>query len=83
MNTLPLANWLSISVRIYGALLVAYPKKFREHYETQMVQVFRDSVWEAYHHNGMPGMVDLWLHTFADLLILDDFWGRAQWGRIS
>jgi hypothetical protein len=69
MNSSPLANSLSISVRVYRALLVAYPKKFREHYETQMVQVFRDSFREAYHHHGMLGMIDLWLHTFADLLV--------------
>ena len=69
MNSFSLANSLSVSVRIYRALLVAYPKKFREHYETQMVQVFRDSFREAYHHNGMSGLVDLWLHTFVDLLV--------------
>jgi len=69
MNSFPSANSLSVSVRIYRALLVVYPKKFREHYETQMVQVFRDSFREAYHHNGIPGVIDLWLHTFADLLI--------------
>ena len=69
MNNSPLANSLSVSVRIYRVLLVAYPEKFREHYETQMVQVFRDSFREAYHCNGVPGAIDLWLHTFADLLV--------------
>jgi hypothetical protein len=69
MNNIPLANSLSVSVRIYRALLIAYPKKFREHYETQMVQVFRDSVREAYHYNEMPSVIDLWLHTFVDLVI--------------
>ena len=69
MNNSPLANSLSVSVRIYRALLVAYPKTFLEHYETQMVQVFRDSFRDAYHHKGMPGVIDLWLHTFADLLV--------------
>ena len=69
MNNFPLANSLSVSVRVYRALLVAYPKKFREHYETQMVQVFRDSFREAHHRNGMSGVIDLWLHTFADLLV--------------
>jgi len=68
MNNSPLANSLSVSVQIYRAMLVAYPKKFREHYETQMVQVFRDSIREAYHHNGIPGVVDLWIHTFVDLV---------------
>src|SRR3546814_5235001 len=47
---------LSVSVRVYRALLVAYPKAFREHYESQMVQVFRDSTREAYHHGGMSGV---------------------------
>jgi hypothetical protein len=69
MNNLPLANSLSVSVRVYRALLVAYPKAFRKHYETQMVQVFRDSTREAYHHGGMSGVIDLWLHTFADLVV--------------
>jgi hypothetical protein len=62
-------NSLSVSVRIYRALLVAYPKAFREHYETQLVQVFRDSTREAYHLRGMSGVIDLWLHTFADLVV--------------
>jgi hypothetical protein len=69
MNNSPLANSLSVSMRIYRALLVAYPKKFREHYETQMVQVFRDSFKDTYHRNGMSGVIDLWLHTCADLLV--------------
>ena len=56
-------------MRVYCVLLVAYPKKFREHYEKQLVQVFRDSFRDAYHRHGMPGEIDLWLHTFADLLV--------------
>ena len=69
MNNFPLANSLSVSVRVYRALLVAYPKKFREHYETQMVQVFRDSFKYEYHRNGISGVIDLWLHTFVDLFV--------------
>ena len=69
MNTFPSANSLSVSVRIYRALLVAYPKKFREHYEIHMVQVFRDSFRDAYRHHGTSGVIDLWLHTCADLFI--------------
>ena len=69
MNSFSLANSLSVSVRIYRALLVAYPKTFREHYETQLVQVFRDSFRYEYHRNGISGVIDLWLHTFADLLV--------------
>jgi len=69
MNNLPLANSSSISVRIYRALLVAYPKTFLEHYETQLVQVFRDSIREAYHQNRMLGLIDVWIHTCVDLLV--------------
>ena len=69
MNNSPLANSLSVSVRIYRALLVAYPKTFREHYEKQLVQVFQDSLRYEYHRNGKSGVIDLWLHTCADLLV--------------
>ena len=69
MNSFPSTNSLSVSVRVYRALLVAYPKKFREHYETQLVQVFRDSFRYEYHRNGISGVIDLWLHTCADLLV--------------
>ena len=82
MNTFPSSNSLSVSVRVYRALLVAYPKTFREHYETQLVQVFRDSFRDAYHHNGMPGMVDLWLHTIVDLVftaLMERIMERSQY----
>ena len=69
MNNIRLTNSLSASARIYRALLVAYPKKFRDYYGTQLVQVFRDSIREAHQHNGMPGLLDIWLHTCADLLV--------------
>jgi hypothetical protein len=68
MNNSSLANSLSVSVRIYRALLVAYPKTFREHYETQMVQVFRDTYREAYLQMGKLCVLDLWLHTIVDLV---------------
>jgi len=82
MSTYPSTNSLSVSVRVYRALLLAYPKKFREHYETQLVQVFRDSFREAYHHHGMLGMIDLWLHTFVDLVftaLVEHFSERSQY----
>ena len=66
MKNIPSANSFTVSVRIYHALLVASPKTFREHYETQMVQVFRDSFREAYHQHGPSGVTDLWLHICVD-----------------
>src|SRR5262249_44437398 len=68
MSPFSSANSLLVSVRLYRALLVAYPQTFRDHYESQMVQVFRDSFREAYQRHGMPGAIDLWLHTSADLV---------------
>ena len=69
MNTFPSSNSLSVSMRVYCALLVAYPKKFRDHYETQLVQVFRDSLRDAHQYNGTSGVIDLWLHTCVDLFV--------------
>jgi hypothetical protein len=68
MTSFFLEKTLSVSVRVYRTLLAAYPKKFREHYETQMVQVFRNSVKDAYQH-GISDLIDLWLHTCTDLLV--------------
>jgi len=68
MNNIPLTTSFSFSLRVYRSLLVAYPKKFREQYETQMIQVFRDSFREAYQDHGVPGVIDLWLHTLFDLV---------------
>ena len=82
MNIIISANSLSASVRVYRTLLVAYPKKFREHYETQMVQVFRDSIREAFHHKGLPGIVDLWIHTLFDLVftaVMEHILERSQY----
>jgi len=49
-------------------MLGAYPKEFREKYETQMVQIFHDSIREAYHQDRMFGLIDVWLHTLIDLV---------------
>jgi hypothetical protein len=68
-------------VRVYRTLLAAYPKKFREHYETQMVQVFRDSFKDAYQH-GISGVIGLWMHTYADLLVtalIERFMERSKY----
>lgn len=69
MSTVSQSHSVSISVGVYRLLLAAYPKKFREHYEAQMVQVFRDSFRDAYQRGGASGAIDLWLHTFADLFV--------------
>lgn len=82
MNTFPSSNSLSVSVRIYSGLLVMYPKTFRENYGTQMVQVFQDSFRAAQRRHGTSGVIDLWLHTCADLLVtalIERFTERSQY----
>ena len=47
-----------------------------------MVQVFRDSFKYAYHQSGMPGVIDLWLHTFVDLVftaLIERIMERSQY----
>ena len=58
---------LSVSDRIYRALLAAYPKKFHEEYGPHMAQVFRDCCRDAQRQHGTPGVVGLWLPTLGDL----------------
>jgi hypothetical protein len=53
----------SVSVRIYRALLVAYPKTFRENYVTHMVWVFRDLLRDEYYRNRTSGVIDLWFRS--------------------
>ena len=46
---------LHVSERVYKALLVAYPKRFRDAYGPYMAQVFRDAAEKA----GLIGLVAL------------------------
>lgn len=57
-----------LSERVYRALLVAYPKGFRDAYGPHMVQVFRDACREAIERTGVIGLVALWASTVIDLL---------------
>lgn len=57
-----------LSVRLYRALLAAYPAGFREEYGSLMVQVFHDCCLSA--ARGAPGgLSGLWLRTLADYFI--------------
>lgn len=59
---------LSISVRVYRSLLIAYPCTFRRAYAADMTQLFADLVHQSWQCQGRRGLVRLWLHTLADLL---------------
>ncbi len=58
---------LSISGRIYEALLVAYPKEFRRAYWWQMVQALRDLCQEEQRRSRAFGLTRLWVRTVLDL----------------
>jgi hypothetical protein len=58
---------LTISERVYKALLTVYPKEFRDEYGLQMMQVFRDLCQEKLDCGGVAGFVGLWERTVLDL----------------
>lgn len=59
---------VAVSVRVYQALLVAYPTKFQQEYGSHMLQVFRDSCLRTFHQSGTNGMARLWAVTLFDLI---------------
>jgi len=59
---------IAVSVRVYQALLVAYPTKFQQEYGPHMLQVFRDCCLRTFHQSGTNGMVRLWVFTLFDLI---------------
>jgi hypothetical protein len=54
---------LTISKRVYKALLTAYPKEFRDVYGPQMVRGFRDLCREELERGGVAGISRLWGRT--------------------
>src|SRR5215212_8519314 len=60
---------LSVSERVYEALLLAYPKGFRSEYGPQMAQAFRDLCREELGRSGRAGLVELWVRTVLDLAV--------------
>lgn len=69
MISKPLNNSiLTISVKVYQTLLLAYPTKFQREYGSQMVQVFQDCCLRALRQNGSNGMLKLWAATLLDLV---------------
>jgi len=57
-----------VSVRVYQALLIAYPTKFQKEYGPHMLQVFRDCCLRTFRQGGRYGMLKLWALTLFDLL---------------
>ena len=59
---------LGWSVRVYRALLRAYPSRFQQEYGPHMLQVFRDCCVKASHQGRTNGMARLWAITLVDFL---------------
>jgi hypothetical protein len=53
----------SIPERVYKALLIAYPKVFRNQYGPQMVQTFRDLCREELGRGGKARLIGLWVRN--------------------
>lgn len=59
---------VTFSVRVYRALLAAYPTRFRQEYGAHMLMVFRDCCLRAFGRGGMNEMTRLWTITLLDLI---------------
>lgn len=60
---------LAFSLRLYRALLRAYPPAFRREHGAAMVQLFRDGCRDAYRERGGAGLFVVWRHTLGDLCV--------------
>ena len=58
---------VKISTAVYGELIRAYPKAFREKYGPEMAQVFREQCREATKNASGFGLTKLWLRILLDL----------------
>ena len=59
---------IALSVRVYQALMLAYPTTFQQEYGSHMAHVFRDCCLRAFRQGGANGMARLWLFTLLDFI---------------
>ena len=59
---------VAISVKVYRALLVAYPTAFQQEYGPEMIEVFQDCCLRAFRQSGRKGIVKLWGITLLDFI---------------
>jgi hypothetical protein len=69
------------SVRLYRALLRAYPASFRQEYGDEMTLVFRELAVDAWRRRGRIGLWLIWLRVLGDLLRSSPREHVAQWTR--
>ncbi|MCL5995266.1 MAG: DUF3488 domain-containing protein [Chloroflexi bacterium] len=69
---------MSLSIRLYRLLLIAYPRDHRQTYGPLMLQAFRDQYRSASAH-GTLAVVTLWWRTLADLIVTAAREHLAHW----
>lgn len=60
----PIVNF---SIWVYRRLLRFYPSDYRQKFEAEQAQVFRDDCLERHRRNGTLGILLLWVMTCLDL----------------
>jgi capsular polysaccharide biosynthesis protein len=58
----------SVSQKIYGRLMLAYPRSHRAEYGAAMAQLFRDQCRDAWSESRTWGLLKLWLRVLPDLV---------------
>lgn len=69
MNSQRLTHGVALAtLHAYRWLLTLYPANFRSNYGLLMIQAYRDQTRDAQAHNGLFGLMSLWLDTIKDLV---------------
>src|ERR1041384_3810425 len=58
---------ISLSERVYAALLRWFPTDFRREFGVEMRELFRDHLRAARKRSGLRGVLMLWIRTIPDL----------------
>jgi len=60
---------MDFSRRLYGGLLMLYPREFRDEFGPPMMQLFSDQSRAARQSGGAKGLAVLWIRTLADFAV--------------
>lgn len=68
MPTVIQSRLIRLNGRLYGRLLIFYPRELRGRFGDEMAQVFQDQLFQAAHLRGLLGMTLLWCTALWELL---------------
>jgi len=61
-------SWpVRLSTRVYGLLLAAFPRQFRQRFGPEIAGTFEQLAAEAHATSGLRGLTGLWAKTLADI----------------